>query len=89
MVLNAQGNTRFAKNLPSRPEAFLAALTPFLPDVIVACECVHTWCGLADLCQSNPIPFIQRTSTGSDLNQIRPAVVSQQTSRVRPLRCWV
>jgi transposase len=58
VVLDAQGNTRLERNLPSSPDAFLAALAPFLPDVVVACECVHTWYWLADLCATHQIPFV-------------------------------
>jgi transposase len=58
VVLDPQGNTRFDKNLPASPESFLRAITPFLPDVVVACECVHSWYWLADLCATHKIPFV-------------------------------
>jgi transposase len=57
VVLDAQGNTRFERNLPANPDPFLAAIAPFLPDVVVACECVHSWYWLADLCATRRIPF--------------------------------
>jgi transposase len=58
VVLDQQGNARFDKNLPATPDAFLAAIAPFLPDVVVACECVHSWYWLADLCADRQIPFV-------------------------------
>jgi transposase len=58
VVLDAQGNTRLERNLPTTPDAFLAAIGPFLPDVVVACECVHTWYWLADLCAAHQVPFL-------------------------------
>jgi transposase len=59
VVLDAQGNTRLNKNLHANADAFLAAaITPFLPNVVVACECVHTWYWLANLCAARQIPFV-------------------------------
>jgi transposase len=57
-VLDAQGCVVFDRNLPCRPDAFLAAIAPFRPDVIVGVECMFAWYGLADLCQHGKIPFV-------------------------------
>jgi hypothetical protein len=50
VVLDHAGDVRLRKNLPARPDAFLAAVAPFRPDLVVAGECVHTWYWLADAC---------------------------------------
>jgi hypothetical protein len=56
-VLDAQGKTVFEKDLPTDPAAFLAALAPFRPDLVVGAECVFAWYWLADRCEDEPIPF--------------------------------
>src|SRR5262245_59716743 len=57
VVLDQHGHVRLERNLPTDPDAFLAALAPFRPDVAVACECVHSWYWLADLCADQKLPF--------------------------------
>jgi len=56
-VLDQAGTVRLSKGLPARPEPFLAAIAPFRPDLLVGCECVHTWYRLADTCRAEGIPF--------------------------------
>jgi transposase len=58
VVLDHAGDVRLHRNLPARPDAFLAAVAPFRPDLVVACECVHTWYWLADPCAAEGIPFV-------------------------------
>src|SRR5581483_11668082 len=58
VVLDHAGNVRLKRNLPTRPDAFLAAIAPFRPDLVVACECVHTWYWLADRCAAEGIRFL-------------------------------
>ena len=43
------GTTKFEKNLPATPAAFLDAIKPF-PVLVVGCECMFAWYWLADLC---------------------------------------
>ena len=56
-VLDAAGAVRLSRNLPAKPEPFLAAVAPFRPDLLVGCECVHSWYWLADTCRREAIPF--------------------------------
>src|SRR5829696_2247744 len=56
-VLDANGRTAFAKDLPADPDVFLEALAPFRPDLVVGAECMFSWYWLADLCQDHSIPF--------------------------------
>jgi transposase len=57
-VLDQAGLVLLHQNLPSNPEAFLAAIAPFRDGLVVACECVFSWYWLADTCQPQGIPFV-------------------------------
>jgi len=56
-VLDSAGTVRLSKNLPAKPDPFLAAIQPFRPDLLVGCECMHCWYWLADTCREHAIPF--------------------------------
>ena len=56
-VLDSAGVVKLARNLPAKPEPFLAAVAPYRPDLLVAAECVHSWYWLADTCRAHDIPF--------------------------------
>jgi len=58
VVLDHDGQTRFARNLPAQPEPFLRAVQPFTDGLLVACECVHCWYWLADTCRDHGIAFV-------------------------------
>ena len=58
VILDADGNTRFARNLPAAPEPFLHAVAPFRDGLLVACECMHCWYWLADTCRDENIAFV-------------------------------
>src|SRR6266702_4505520 len=58
VVLDQAGTVRLARNYPARPDAFLAAIAPFRPDLVVAAECVHSWYWLADTCATEQIAFV-------------------------------
>jgi transposase len=58
VVLDHDGQTRFARNLSAQPEPFLRAVQPFRAGLLVACECVHCWYWLADTCRAHNIPFV-------------------------------
>src|SRR5207253_2565107 len=57
VILDHQGRTVFARNLPAKPDAFLRAVEPFRAGLLVACECVHCWYWLADTCRDHDIAF--------------------------------
>jgi transposase len=57
-ILNQSGEVMVHQNLPAEPDAFLKAIAPYREDVAVAVECIFTWYWLADLCQSEGIPFV-------------------------------
>jgi transposase len=57
-VLDDQGLTRFERNLPANPDAFLSAVAPFRDGLVVGVECMFAWYWLADLCADHGIPFV-------------------------------
>jgi transposase len=58
VIVDHDGQVRFAKNLPAHPDAFLRAIAPFRDGLVVASECMHCWYWLADTCRDEKIPFV-------------------------------
>ena len=58
VILDRDGATVFARNLPATPDAFLQAITPFRDGLLVGCECMHCWYWLADCCRDHDLPFV-------------------------------
>jgi transposase len=56
-VLDSAGSVRLSRKLKAQPQPFLEALAPFRPDVLIGCECVHTWYWLADTCRDHNLHF--------------------------------
>jgi transposase len=57
-ILNQAGETLLHRNMKTPPEAFLKAIAPYRPDIVVAVECMFTWYWLADLYADEEIPFV-------------------------------
>jgi transposase len=57
-VLDPQGKVLLHKDLPAEPGAFLNAVAAYRDGLVVACECMFAWYWLADLCQSEHLPFV-------------------------------
>jgi transposase len=57
-ILDHAGSVVFDKNLPSRPDAFVHAVTPFRDGLVVGVECMFAWYWLADLCQQEDLAFV-------------------------------
>jgi transposase len=57
-ILNQAGETLVHRHMKTDPEAFLRAIAPYRPDIVVAVECMFTWYWLADLCADEEIPFV-------------------------------
>lgn len=57
-ILNQEGEILVHRNIPSSKEAFLAIVAPYREDAVVSVECIFTWYWLADLCDSQKIPFV-------------------------------
>jgi transposase len=58
VILDRDGQVRFARNLPANPDAFLRAVAPFRDGLLVACACLHCWYWLADTCRDHAIAFV-------------------------------
>ena len=56
-VLDQAGTVVLDKNIGARPDAFLKAIGPFRPDLVVGAECMYAWYWLADLCAREKVPF--------------------------------
>jgi transposase len=57
-ILDHQGNVVFHHDLPAEPDAFLQAIQPYRPGLVVACECLFCWYWFADLCVEEDVPFV-------------------------------
>jgi hypothetical protein len=57
-ILDQSGETLVHRNMKTDPDAFLRAIAPYRPDIVVAVECMFTWYWLADLCAEEDIPFV-------------------------------
>jgi hypothetical protein len=57
-IIDSQGNILLHRNYDCSLDNLIAAIGPYLPDVVVGVECVFTWYWIADFCQDNNIPFI-------------------------------
>jgi transposase len=58
VLLDHDGQERFARNLPAAPAPFLKAVAPFRDGLVVGCECMHCWYWLADTCRQENIAFV-------------------------------
>lgn len=57
-ITDAAGTVLVHKNIPAKPEPFLAIIGPYEGELVVAVECIFTWYWLADLCAQRGIPFV-------------------------------
>src|SRR5437899_12993113 len=57
-ILDTAGQVLVHQNLPAKPEPFLAVITPYREELVVAVECIYTWYWLADLCAKEGIAFV-------------------------------
>jgi transposase len=57
-VLDEAGTIVLHKNLATSPAAFLEAMAPFRDGLVVAAECMFAWYWIADLCQTEQVPFV-------------------------------
>src|SRR4030066_1778197 len=57
-IMNQDGEIVTHRNIRTNPEHFLATITPYREDLVVAVECIFTWYSLADLCAQEGIAFV-------------------------------
>src|SRR5262249_34541150 len=70
-VLDHDGTVQLSRNLPARPQPFLDAVASFRPDLLVGCECMHSWYWLAATCCEHHTPFALGHAFG--IKAIHPA----------------
>jgi transposase len=57
-LLDHEGTVLLHERVPSEPDAFLAAVEPYMDDLVVVAECIFCWYWLADLCAQHGIEFV-------------------------------
>ena len=57
-VLDKSGETMLHQNIPVDSSLLKKLIQPFLPDMVIAVECIFTWYWIADFCQLHHIPFV-------------------------------
>jgi hypothetical protein len=99
-VLDDKGQTRFDRDLPAGPDAFLQAVKPFRKDLVVGCECMFAWYWLADLCADERIPFAlghalamkhihQGKSKSDKIDAAKLAAMLRMIRAVPAVKAWV
>jgi transposase len=57
-ILDQNSEVLVHRHMKTDPEAFLQAMAPYRPGIVVAVECLFTWYWLADLCADEGISFV-------------------------------
>src|SRR5215467_12453528 len=57
-ILDQGGEVLVHRNMQTAPDAFLKALAPYRPGLVVAVACLFTWSWLADLCADQGSPCV-------------------------------
>lgn len=57
-IINQEGEILVHQNLRAEPESLQKSIKPYLPDIVIAVECIFTWYWLADYCALHQIPFV-------------------------------
>lgn len=57
-ILDENGNILIHKNIPAKPEPFLALIADYRDELVVGVECIFSWYWIADLCEAEGIEFL-------------------------------
>ena len=57
-ILDQAGEIVLHQNTTVDTAMLKQLITPFLPDIVIAVECIFTWYWIADFCQQHHIPFV-------------------------------
>lgn len=57
-ILNQEGKTLYHYNLPTQPDSLFTVIQPYLPNLVIAVECIFTWYWIADFCAQHHITFV-------------------------------
>ena len=57
-IIDQKGTVLVHKNYKTDPETLLKVISPFLPNIVLAVECMFSWYWIADFCSKYQIPFV-------------------------------
>jgi transposase len=57
-IVDQSGEIVLHQNTPVSTYGLYQLIKPFLPDLVIAVECIFTWYWIADFCQQHHIPFV-------------------------------
>jgi transposase len=57
-ILNQEGKILLHQNANVCEKTLLKCIKPYLPDLVIAVECIFTWYWMADFCAQHNIPFV-------------------------------
>ena len=57
-IVNQEGKTLYHYDLPTQPDSLFTVIQPYLPNLVIAVECIFTWYWIADFCAQHHITFV-------------------------------
>jgi transposase len=57
-IVNQAGKTLYHYNLPAGADSQFPVIKSYLPNIVIAVECIFTWYWIADFCAQHHIPFV-------------------------------
>ena len=57
-IMDQSGEVVLHQNTPVDADLLEKLIKPFLPDMVIAVECIFTWYWIADFCRLHHIPFV-------------------------------
>ena len=57
-IIDSGGQVVFHKDVKTRPDELMNAISPFLDNLVIGVECMFSWYWVADFCQDHNIAFI-------------------------------
>ena len=55
-IIDQKGQVLVHKNIKTNPDSLLKIISPYLPDLALAVECIFTWYWLADFSAEHSVP---------------------------------
>jgi len=57
-IVNQDGKTLYHYDLPAQTDSLFPVIKPYLPNMVIAVECIFTWYRIADFCAQHNITFV-------------------------------
>ena len=54
----SEGEVVFHKDIKTKPDALMIAISPFLDDFVIEVEYMFSWYWVSDICEDNNISFV-------------------------------